>query len=425
MALAALVILLAGNLLYPDTSTDLSWKLGPVRISPLGTIFILTAPFIINYTWHRRHLLAIRTVDVLLVVTMFYMTTRGILAATNVNGMALTGGYAAYVLVLYYGTASLVQQSRAMKTISITLVCIGFIVIALGLAEFFLERNVLYAEIIKESVTPIEGKDYHRSGSTLGHPLALGLFLLQAAPFFVIYFARAGSYARRVAWGVAIVALVLTLLVTFSKGPWITAAAISSVVVIWLLWRKPGARKPAIMLIIAAILAVSLFSVVFYESTSAGTISRARKGESLNPRKYMWSRAPTVIWEHPVFGVGMWQSGPEATKVDYIDYGKHQPTAIDNLYLTILVDQGLLGAMLILATLASLFRQALELCQSGRRTAEWAIVLTASMSAVIICGLTMDSLLLWSGMVVFWLTAGMMRGLYELHRKKIEPVEMI
>lgn len=420
-ALAALIVLLTVNILYPDTSTDLSWKLGPARISPLGSVFVLTAPFIIIYAWNRRQLLSFSALDVLLLVTMAYVASRGILATTTVNGIALTAGYAAYTLVLFYGTAVIAQKRSAFKTIIITLVCLGSIAITLGLVEFFLERNVLYSGIIKESVTPIVSKKYHRSGSTLGHPLALGLFLTQVAPFFFIFYAKAASSVKKIVWGAAIIGLVLTLLVTFGKGPWGTALFIGSAAAIWLLWKKPQARKPVIMIIAAVVLSITLFSIAFYENTSAGTFSKVRKSESIKPRSYMWSRAPTVIWEHPLFGVGMWQAGPEVASVDWVDYGKYQPTAIDNQFISVVVEQGILGTLMITATIFLLFRQALQLLKVGGIYSQWSAVLIISMGALIINGLTMDSLWMWSGMVVFWLTAGMLRGLYEMKQKMIEP----
>ena len=62
-ALAALVLLLAGNLLYPDTSTDAAISLGAIRVSPLGALFVLTAPFLLIYAGRRRHELSISLLD--------------------------------------------------------------------------------------------------------------------------------------------------------------------------------------------------------------------------------------------------------------------------------------------------------------------------------------------------------------------------
>lgn len=417
-ALTALLVLLAGNLLYPDTSTDAALNLGPARISPLGVFFALTAPFIIVYAWGERRRLSLTAIDLLLPMTMAYIAVRGILAADTLNGVALTAAYAAYVLVLYYGAGVLVQKRPAMKVIMAALVCIALAAIALGLAEFFLERNVLYAEIIKEGLVP-PGKGYHRSGSTLGHPLALGLFLVQVAPFFVVFYARSITMARRFFWGAALMLLALALLVTYSKAPWGAAVFLGAAAAAWTLWKKPASRRYVLVLTAAVVIAAASFSAIFHETVYSGTLSKVRKSESTKPRSYMWTRAPSVIAENPVFGVGLWEGAPVVTQVDFIDYGKRQPSAIDNVYLAILVEQGIVGAMLALATLALLFRRALALCLKKGETAGLAIMLTASMSAAMICGLTMDSLMMWPGMIMFWLAAGMLCGLDENSKKKV------
>ena len=423
-ALAALVLLLASNLLYPDTSTNVAVNLGAIRLSPLGTMFVVTAPFLLIYGWSRRHKVSISALDVLLLTTMTYLALRGVLAATTANGVALTAGYAAYSLTIYYGAAVLAQRPVAIRVITITIVSIGFIVVTLGLLEFFLERNVLYEGLIKQSSIPFQGAGYHRSGSTLGHPLALGLFLVQIAPFFVIFFAKADTILKRIAWGLVIIGLVLTLLVTFSKGPWGTAGILAASAVAYLLWKKPEARKLTMVLVVSVVLSSALFFVVFHENTMAGTFSRARTSESLSPRKYMWSRTPAVIGANPVFGVGMWQSGPEVSKIDPVDLGENQPTAIDNLYLTIIVEDGLVGALLLLVTLALVFRQAIGLFRGGGDYATWGAAYLISMGAVIINGITMDTLLMWPGMVMFWLMAGMTRAMYEMKRRKTGPGEI-
>ena len=420
-ALAALVLLLAGNLLYPDTSTDAAISLGAIRVSPLGALFVLTAPFLLIYAGRRRHELSISLLDVLLPATMAYLAFRGILAATTANGVALTAGYAAYSLTIYYGAAVLAQRSVAVRVITVTIVSVGLVVVALGMLEFFLERNVLYEGLIKQSSIPFRGAGYHRSGSTLGHPLALGLFLVQVAPFFVIFFAKADTVLKRIAWGVAMIGLALTLLVTFSKGPWGTAGILAASAMAYLLWKKPAARKLTMVLAVAVVLSSALFFVVFHENTMAGTFSRARTSESLSPRKYMWSRTPAVIGANPVFGVGMWQGGPEVARIDPVDLGENQPTAIDNLYLTIIVEDGLVGALLLLVTLALVFRQAIGLFRGGGDYATWGAAYLISMGAVIINGMTMDTLLMWPGMVMFWLVAGMMRAMYEMKQRKTEP----
>jgi O-antigen ligase len=414
--LVSLLVLVANSHLYPDTGTDFAWHLGSIRISPLGVIFVLTAPQIIIFSLLHLGRLKFRWTDMAILAAIGYVTLRGVVAQTGVstNGVALVFAYGGHAAVLYYGAAIALQSKKALQVTFITLTALLAMVSVYALIEFAFGRNILYGDIIRESVTPIAGKGYHRSGSLMGHPLALGVFILQAAPFLIFLFAVTRSVKWKITLGGVFIVSVLALETTFGKGPWAYAAIMGSLAVIWFAWRNPSSRRAITLLLVSVAVGVALMTAIFSSNVGAGTFSKVREGESFNPRIYMWSRVPTVFRSNPLFGVGMYLGGPIVANVEPVITGEHKPTAIDDLYLSVLTEQGLVGFTLLTAAVILIGRDAWRLIRKGGKMAKWALPAVFCLAVTIMSGFSMDTLWMWSAMVVFWFTAGLLRALVEL-----------
>jgi hypothetical protein len=421
-ALLSMVLLVGGTLAYPDTFVRLGLRIGPFRVSPLGVLFVLAAPAITWFAWTHRSWLKWRLVDLFLLALMLFVLVRGVVAATNGNQAGLVGAYVGYALLLYYGMAVIGQEGVGLRIMFMTLITMSTIAAAYALIEFFLGRNVLFEDIISKELLPFPGKGYHRSSSTIGHPGPLGTFIVQVAPFFLFYFIRARTVARRLAWGAAIVLGALAILVTFSKGVWAAAAFLIVAGMSWLIWQRPSSARSLLLLLLTTILAVGAFVIFNYDTVNAGTFSKARTRESFAPRSYMWSKVPSTFLAHPLVGAGMWQAGTEIFRVNPAPEWGNRPTSIDNLYLTVLVEQGIVGIILAGTALVFMGRQGWQLLkEESGRYAIWGLAPAVSMVLILIKGLTSDSVMIWPNMVVFWLTAGMLRSLVEgiRHRKEI------
>lgn len=412
-ALFSIAFLLAGNLLYPDYLISVGLRIGPVRVSPMGLLYVLAAPSVLYYFWKQKATLKYSAVDIVLATTFLFVGIRGVLAATNGNELGLVVGYIGYALLLYYGAAIVGQKKGALKTLFLVLVSIGIIAAAYAVVEFAIGRNILYDDIIKESMVPFPGKGYHRSGSTLGHPGVLATFLVQISPFFIFFLIKATGL-RKVAWGAAIVLSMLALLLTYSKGGWGTASILVAAGVIWIIKRRPVSARPLLITLLSGLLVIGIFTVTFHSTVYSGTLSKARTSESFRPREYMWSRVPVTFKENPLVGAGMWQGNEEIIRVSQAPDARYRPSSIDNIYLTVLVEQGIIGVLLTSATLILFGIQAWKLLRGGGMGFEWGLPVAASMILILINGFAMTTLMLWPTMVVFWLGAGMLRALTEM-----------
>lgn len=416
-ALTALLVLVGGTVLYPDTFIESALYVGPARLSPLGVLFALTAPLLIFIAWRRRRYMRARPVDAVLFASITFIAARGVLAAENANELGLVLAFAAYILVLYYGTGVLGQTGKLLPVIYLFLAGVGGVVIALALLEFVLGWNFPYSEMIKETVWIPSMRNFHRTGSTLAHPIALGLFMAQFMPFLVFLYATARKRIARIAWGVLVVAGVIVLQSTYTKGSWITVGILGAVAVVWLAWREPRSRKPMAVLLASSAVAVILFTAINLDDFRDGVFSQPRMTESFVPRKYMWSKTPEAFVENLLFGTGMWHGAQQVALVepdeDDVKF-RTLPETIDNLYLTILVEQGVVGSLLLISTLALIGWQSVRLIRPWGNRAYWTLPLAFSMAALLINGMTNDSMMIWPGMVLFWLCAGLLRAIFEM-----------
>lgn len=422
-ALVSISILLIGTLIYPDYLASVGLRVGSVRVSPMGLLFVLAAPSVFFYFWKQKATLKYSVVDAVLLIALLFVGIRGVSAATNSNELGLVVGYIGYVLLLYYGTAVVGQKKGALQTLFIVLVTMGVIAAIYAVVEFILGRNILYEGIIKASMVPFPGAGYHRSGSTLGHPGALSAFLVQTSPFSIYFFIKSAGL-RKVALGAIIVLSMLALLLTYSKGGWGTATIMILTGLVLIIKRRPASARPLLITLIAGSLVLGIFTVTFQSTVYSGTFSKVRTSESFKPREYMWSRVPGTFMENPLIGAGMWQGNAEVIRVSQAPEAKNRPSSIDNIYLTVLVEQGIIGVLLIGTTLILFGIQASRLLRRGGSIFEWGLPVVASMILILISGFAMTSLMVWPNMVVFWLSAGMLRSLVEKSQIEESNIEI-
>lgn len=416
-ALVSLGTLLAGTVLFPDTYASVDGHIGPVRVSALSVLLAVAAPSISLYAFTRRRELTIRTLDIFFVAFLVYIFMREALSASQENGGALlTLAYAAYAFLLYYGMAVVGQGKNALRVIITLLIYLVIVISAYALLEFFLNNDFLFGDLVQEKI-PDPGRGYFRAGSSLGHPVVMGLFLVQAMPFLLYKYALVRPGGKKYMWVGIIVMAFLALEMSMTKGAWISGGILGVIAIVWL-WRKKSARKPMIVVLVAISLALTVLTFCYRDMLEAGVTSETRSKESVVPRLYIWKRVPAGIAENPVFGAGMWQGVSQLYALQPVDpWITKPPIAIDNQYMTLIVEQGVTGLLLAMAVFFTIGRQAWKLMRARSSHATWAALIAASLCAVLINAMTFDSLMNWPNMVVFWLLAGALRALTELSHK--------
>ena len=410
-AIISLSLLIAGTLLYPDTFSSLSLKYGPIRISMMLVLFLLTAPMIVIFISQSTGMLRLRLVDYFLIGSIVYITFRGLAASSNANVTGLTLANACYVILLYYGAATIFQRDGAPHVFFNVIVMITLFIGLYAILEFILKENILYGSIISEKVPIPPSRSVHRSGSTLGHPDALGIFTIQSIPFLVYYFIKLKSFWKMAACGAITIIATIALEFSFTRASWITLAVVAIFTFILLIHRRKVLKKYLILLTIVAV-SLTFVTIAIRHDVLAGTLSKQRNNESIGTRETVWAKVPKLFVDHPFFGVGMWQSYRYVTDAGHLAINKL--ASIDNYYLSTLVEEGLVGVVLLGGTIFLIFRDVWKVIRGNLENLAAAVCVGVSMAAVMINGVTANVLLIWPVLVFFWSSAGLIRAWNEM-----------
>ncbi|WP_296973844.1 O-antigen ligase [uncultured Dialister sp.] len=185
-----------------------------------------------------------------------------------------------------------------------------------------------------------------RMYSTLENPNLFGAYLLMIISVLTAFFLREGEKRRKTAFAVILLVLLLCLALTYSRGAWVSLAAI--VLGLTLFYDK---RFGLLFLLVPLILAV-------YHGQIAERFLSLFSGEdtSVDLRFALWESTAAMIEEHPLLGVG-WGTYFLAYP-DYNFFIQEEGVLIfhaHNMYLNMLAEVGIPGGM---AFLCAFFAQA-------------------------------------------------------------------
>ncbi len=408
MAAALLVcLLLSVAVLFPENFvTGLSF-LTSAKTAPLALLLPLTVFFTIIYMTVRRRLvnsISLGALDLIVIVFTFYLLLRNIVEPTYLYAVR----YALYGICLYYLMALIsVSEGPALRLIGRVIVAIILITAVYGLIEYVLQTNPVYQDYISQIVKEPR-VTLHRIGSTVGHPVPYGAFLIQTIPFAVLAWTRArGKLSLAIAAFATLIGAV-ALFFTYSKGSWIVAVllALASLALL----RGRGHNKMVVPVVfIAAVLLIT--GALFWQQIRFETEERA--GGSVDLRLLGWRGAQDGVHNHPVFGVGLKQGEDElARQMDPVLYqwtGKTPP--VDNYYLSIALENGIVGFTMWLLLLALILFEAIRVIGAGGTGRPWAIAALISFLGIVMNSMTYESMLIWPNFVFFWIVAGMLHGL--------------
>lgn len=423
-ALVSLIMLVAVTLLFPDTFTNVGFRVGPLRLSPLSITLAIATPAVALFAWKQRHKLTLRPLDLFLLASFIFVTVRGGIAADTANGLGLVIAYMAYALLLYFGMAVLAQERRTLKIVYISLAVLATIIAGYAMLEFFLNENILFGELVREKAQ-VKNPYLLRAAATLAHPVFLGAVMVQLVPLPLFFFLKAETALKKLIWGGAIVLCAMGLFVSFAKGSWVTAALLIAGGVIWIMWRKPAVNKTSLALL-ALVIGIAILSLsIFYNANVAFNVSsETRMQESIDTRWVIWSKFPETFKASPFVGTGIWKHSEAIPREDLpeeeIPTLLKSPPVIDNLFLAMLVEQGIVGSLLAGMTLILIAGMSWRIVRNQSMwTAELSVPISIGIAAILINGMTFNSLLVWPSMVIFWLETGILRGMTEV--VKTEP----
>jgi hypothetical protein len=266
----------------------------------------------------------------------------------------LLGGYLFYMIVL-----SILRDADDVERVITWIVVAAALVSLIGMAEGFRRAN-LFAGIFPTDPEQLETLEWivldksrsgaYRVASTFSHPLAFAEYLTMCLPL-AAYLCLNGQTRMRVFIGYSAVPLILVgLYLSRTRSAFITAAVVAATLIVIAGVRAASQRKNFFVAVagafaIAAVITASIAGVGILTELAVGR-ETAERG-STNARIYMMARGSSLVAEEPVTGYGPGRAG--------ITLGAlpgHVIITIDNYYLSVALETGLLGLALLMMSLA-------------------------------------------------------------------------
>ncbi|MDR7551183.1 MAG: O-antigen ligase family protein [Armatimonadota bacterium] len=182
-------------------------------------------------------------------------------------------------------------------------------------------------------------------------------FLLLVAPVELLRFLRAGAAREALAHGTMAALLTVALLFTYSRGAWLSLAAVLPAAVIVLRpasWWRAARRLAALGAVVVAV-TVGLAGAAGARATIGGLAGRASStadvGDySIQGRLHFWRAALAIFRDHPVLGTGPGTFG--AVHAAYQSDARYYSKDAHNLYLQSAAEMGVVGFLAVLAVVA-------------------------------------------------------------------------
>ncbi|MFA6472648.1 MAG: O-antigen ligase family protein [Candidatus Latescibacterota bacterium] len=196
------------------------------------------------------------------------------------------------------------------------LIIVPLVVASITISQFFSEGS-LFAPIVIKMANAL-GLPVFRATGTFTNPNALACFLMAGAALgFSLLFAKEIPSFLRLILLAAVITTVVGLLLSFSRGGWVsTFCAVIFVVVLQKKWSYFGyfAIFVIICLIIISIKTPQMYAVVFER---LGSIFDPSQDASSTARIALLKSSVAMWFDHPIFGVGL--RGFPVEFANYID----------------------------------------------------------------------------------------------------------
>ncbi len=251
-----------------------------------------------------------------------------------------------------------------------------------------------------------------RWSSTFYWPNPFAAFLLLVLPISLTRFLHARTVRVSVAHGVITLVLAVAFVLTYSRGAWLSLAAITPLAIIVL--RAPSsaaavrrvAMISALVAVSVALLTKGAGSRSFTERVLGRSVSISDTGVlgrftsiadagdySLQGRLSFWRSGLAVFRDHPLVGTGPRTYGVVHTR--YQDDVRFYAIDAHNLYIETAAEMGLVGATALAVLLTSIAALWIRTLRAARGTGEYPLVVGV--------GLGLAAFFLHSAMDVNWL----------------------
>ena len=319
--------------------------------------------------------------------------------------------------VLYYFLLTeVIRNRRSLLRVADFFMAGAVIVALIGIAQWLQGSGTLAVEGVSRVV------------SVYQHPNNLGLFLGRAVPFAACLAIFLPWGWRKLVYAAITLPLAATLLLTFSRGAWVGAAAgIAVALVVGFRYRQGRVAATMTRRTWGIVAGVALLLVLAVALTYPYWPERIRSVGSSVLRLNIWESALKMGADHPVLGVGLDQfinqyrakyiapeqrDDPATPQVEGEGYTSHP----HNILLDYWLNLGIMGLFVLLWLVWKYFRVAINRVKvfADRVGADpvgraLALGLTALMVDFLVHGLIDNSYFLMDLALVFWLSCAMLQ----------------
>jgi O-antigen ligase len=263
-----------------------------------------------------------------------------------------------------------------------------------------------------------------RAQAGFDHPAVLAFFLVLAFPPATALTLHGRRLAFRPVWAVCAGLCVAGVAFSLTRGAML-ALALSLVVLLLL----PAFRRWAVVAIVVLVV-FAVFNARAIENSPQlevigqrlSTVTETQATAS-NQRLYIWSKTPSMVADHPIFGVGAGNFPFWAPRYAIVDYGGSPFVHAHNLPLTVAAENGIIGLALLLTFGGAVVVVGLRALLRGRHSPHYAfaVAAAASVTAAFITGMLDDPAATVVVMGAILILIGCLVAAERLTREESEP----
>ncbi len=315
------------------------------------------------------------------------------------------------LLVIYISNN--IGNEKTLKWILLALL-FGFLFeCSVGLLQYLTQSKVglyLLGELKDDvaSMDLIGYKDITRVSGTFWHSNGFAFYLQLLIPLFLAFsIVRSNGICRLLSGSIALFGFII-LLLTLSRGAWVSF--IVSIVVLLILFLKKLNNKAEIIKWV--ILSLIIFSVmIFFFGELISVRLFGHDYGAAYSRIPMMKTALNIIGHNPLLGIGINNYAESMIDYDVTGHSFSLYRPVHNLFLLIAAETGLLGLLFFLWLLVRAILMGLKMLQSFKGTdASIVIGIIAGLIGFIIHA-QVDFVLL-DYMNIFWLYLGIISGMF-------------
>ena len=199
----------------------------------------------------------------------------------------------------------------------------------------------------------------------------LGLMLAMCIPLIIYLAVRAKGSLMKLFFWAQLVACSLAILLTGSRGSLISAA-VAFVMLPLVIRHLSGSQRVISALACTALVICGIFYVPSQIWYRLSELSTELMDGTLTHRTLIWTAGLEALRDHPILGVGSAAYPAAVLPIVNVPYVAH------NTFLSVLVELGVVGALLLFALLAAMYYTALQMrylerCLWGMMLLTWTV----------------------------------------------------